>query len=229
MAVKDQLLASNRGDVGSDSIEEVKLKLEMAALQESIAHRHRELRQESLDAQQEKSSLRYDGKTFDEWQTAWKTELSTEKRLEAVKARAAFGANGYGKQAAEAILDIAGQYDWSSGVGNDSPVDALRTACLRAFGCSWSGAVAQRLPTDDAVPVLLAAADSKNVNNRQFALWVLPEYMHKYQQAADAIAKLTDDPDPMVRLAPTKRAHRACHSKLNPRGLGYRPKSSRIS
>ncbi len=61
-----------------------------------------------------KAVLLYDGKTFDQWQNAWRTELSTEKRLEAVKALAAFGANGYGKEAAEAILDVAGEYDFAT-------------------------------------------------------------------------------------------------------------------
>jgi thiol-disulfide isomerase/thioredoxin len=33
-----------------------------------------------------KTELRYNGKTFDEWRTAWQTELSTEQRLESVRA-----------------------------------------------------------------------------------------------------------------------------------------------
>jgi beta-lactamase regulating signal transducer with metallopeptidase domain len=64
------------------------------------------------EAAASKDNLRYDGKTFDEWRNAWQTELSTEKRIEAVKALAAFGRSGYGKEAAEAILDVAGQYDF---------------------------------------------------------------------------------------------------------------------
>ena len=59
-------------------------------------------------------SLRYDGKTFNEWRDVWKTELSTSKRVEAVKALAAFGANGYEKEAAESILDVASTYDFDS-------------------------------------------------------------------------------------------------------------------
>ena len=59
-----------------------------------------------------KSDLRYEGKTFDQSRTEWRNELSTEKRLEAVKALSAFGANGYAKEAGEAILDVAGQYDF---------------------------------------------------------------------------------------------------------------------
>ncbi len=40
----------------------------------------------------DKSALRYNGKTFDEWKNSWQTELSSEKRTEAVHALAAFGA-----------------------------------------------------------------------------------------------------------------------------------------
>jgi beta-lactamase regulating signal transducer with metallopeptidase domain len=59
-----------------------------------------------------KANLRYDGKSFDEWSTAWQTELSTEKRIEAVKALAAFGRAGYGKEASAVILDVAGTCDF---------------------------------------------------------------------------------------------------------------------
>jgi beta-lactamase regulating signal transducer with metallopeptidase domain len=41
-----------------------------------------------------KPNLRYEDKTFEEWRDAWRTELSIEKRLEVVKALAAFGAAG---------------------------------------------------------------------------------------------------------------------------------------
>src|SRR4029079_16885762 len=80
-----------------------------------------------------KSTLRYDGKTFSEWQTAWRTELSTDKRIEAVNALAAFGANGYGKEAAESIVEVAGQYDWKY-IGSNLVTAPLQDACLNAFG-----------------------------------------------------------------------------------------------
>lgn len=66
----------------------------------------------SVAAPVSKSNLRYDGKTFGTWRDTWKTELSTEKRLEAIKALAAFARAGYGKEAVEAILDVAGEYDF---------------------------------------------------------------------------------------------------------------------
>ena len=73
--------------------------------------------------------IRYDGKTFHEWRDAWQTELSTEKRMEAVKALAAFGRAGYGKEAAEAILDVAGQYDFQM-LDNDTVEGKLKETIL---------------------------------------------------------------------------------------------------
>ena len=144
------------------------------------------------------SPLRYDGKTFDEWRTAWKTELSTEKRLEAVKALAAFGANGYGKEAAEAIVEVAGQYDWTS-LGENKAADELKNACLSAFGYPGLSIVAYRISENDALPVLLAAVDSKNMQTRLFATWVLPSFSEQNKSAADALLKLSSDSDAKVR------------------------------
>ncbi len=86
----------------------------------------------NTDAPPDKSNLRYDGKSFDEWRGVWKTELSTEKRLEAVKALAAFGRAGYGKEATEAILDVAGEYDFTN-EHNDSSDDPLRTVVYESL------------------------------------------------------------------------------------------------
>lgn len=81
-----------------------------------------------LDA---KNVLLYDGKMFDEWRSTWKTELSMENRLEAVKALAAFGANGRGKEAAEAILEVVQQLDWT--YIDNSSAGKLKEACVDAF------------------------------------------------------------------------------------------------
>jgi hypothetical protein len=82
------------------------------------------------EQEQDKSALRYDGKTFDEWRTAWQTELSNEKRLEAVKALAAFGARGYGAEAAETILEVAAEYDVGLIVGSETPEVRLMQAVV---------------------------------------------------------------------------------------------------
>lgn len=72
--------------------------------------------------------LRFDGKTFDEWRKVWKNELSTEKRIEAVRALGAFGRAGYGKQAAETILDVASQYNFLYLEGNETREGRLQSA-----------------------------------------------------------------------------------------------------
>ncbi|MGI9458015.1 MAG: M56 family metallopeptidase, partial [Aeoliella sp.] len=59
------------------------------------------------------ANLLYDGRTFDQWRTQWKTELKIENRTEAIKALAAFGRTGYGKEAAETIFDVAAEYDFA--------------------------------------------------------------------------------------------------------------------
>jgi len=92
-----------------------------------------------------KPTLRYDGKTFDEWRTAWKTELSTEKRLDAVKALAAFGANGYGKEAAETILRVVPQYDFSQ-YGRDTAEGKLESAIVVT--------IARKIPMRDWLPAV---------------------------------------------------------------------------
>src|SRR5690606_23378244 len=66
------------------------------------------------------TTLLYDGKTFDEWRTLWTTELKTQKRIECINALAAFGRAGKGKEAAEAILNVAGEFDFGAFQGNSS-------------------------------------------------------------------------------------------------------------
>ncbi|MBX3431900.1 MAG: hypothetical protein KF847_01005 [Pirellulales bacterium] len=63
-------------------------------------------------------TLRYDGQTFEQWRTKWRYELKTEKRIDAIEAMAAFGRAGKGREAAEAILDVAGEYDFTTWGGD---------------------------------------------------------------------------------------------------------------
>ena len=53
-----------------------------------------------------KGSLRYDGKSFGEWRKELETELKADRQVEAIKAFAAFGSRGYGKEATEVILNV---------------------------------------------------------------------------------------------------------------------------
>src|SRR5690606_35200994 len=42
--------------------------------------------------------LHYKGRSFDEWRTQWRNELDVELRVEAIKAIAAFGRAGHGRE-----------------------------------------------------------------------------------------------------------------------------------
>jgi beta-lactamase regulating signal transducer with metallopeptidase domain len=68
----------------------------------------------------------YDGKTFDQWRQMWHTELKTEKRTECIKALAAFGRVGLGQEAADAVLDVAAEYDFSA--NSSGPVLEFKNA-----------------------------------------------------------------------------------------------------
>lgn len=68
----------------------------------------------------------YDGKTFDEWRSLWRNELKPERRTEAVRAMAAFARVGRAQEACEAILDVAGEYDFGKWE-NDTPTGELMT------------------------------------------------------------------------------------------------------
>ena len=76
--------------------------------------------------------LLYDGKTFEQWRNLWKTELKTEKRIECINALAAFGRAGKGTEAAEAILEVAGEYHF--GIISDGSAGDLKQAITEVMG-----------------------------------------------------------------------------------------------
>jgi hypothetical protein len=90
---------------------------------------------------------RYDGKTFEQWRDLWKHELSTAKRIEAVKALAAFARAGKAKEAAEAILDVAAEYEFQTMDSNLR--DAITTAFAEQikFG-EWQQLLRERYEAD---------------------------------------------------------------------------------
>ena len=141
---------------------------------------------------------RYDGKTFQTWRDEWKHELSTEKRIEAVRALAAFARAGHAKEAAEAILDVAAEYDVQT-------MDTqLRDAIMHAFGvqirlADWEPLLRERYKADAAKWEPIAAsilAQSRPANNeeralkRQFLLDIAHQGTQAQYQAFDALANL---------------------------------------
>ena len=61
-------------------------------------------------ADADKDALRYDGKPFEYWQTYMRTELKSERRIEGLRALAAFGARGHAEEAAKAIVEVVKDY-----------------------------------------------------------------------------------------------------------------------
>ncbi len=102
-------------------------------------------------AEQLKPTLLYDGRTFDQWKEDWKTELKTENRIEAIEALRAFGRAGLGKQATEAILEVAEPYQFN--VWGDSDGEkGLVTAIVHAFGGSDGN---PPVPAKASLPILV--------------------------------------------------------------------------
>lgn len=75
-----------------------------------------------------KEEFRYEGKSFEEWNRAWRTELSPERRVEAVKALGAFAKVGYEREAVESLLAVAKEYEWKFIDG--SPEGQVRMAIV---------------------------------------------------------------------------------------------------
>ena len=120
----------------------------------------------------DRKTLRYDGKTFEEWKETLATELSTDTRVEAIKAMAAFGARGYGKEAAEVIVELMRE----SG-DNDIKRDyrsRLMVASAAAFsGKSTGFELADTISLAEGLPVLCRELKEGNQKSCDFALFTL--------------------------------------------------------
>lgn len=117
-------------------------------------------------------TLLYDGKTFEWWRNSWKTELKTEKRIDCIEALTAFGRAGRGKEAAEAILEVAAEYDYLR-PGGTKKTQNLKNAIYEALSQP------QRLPFEAWVPLVVQRAEENPQQWREFAtkmLGFVPEH-----------------------------------------------------
>jgi RNA polymerase sigma factor (sigma-70 family) len=133
-----------------------------------------------------KESLRYGGKTFDEWHTTLATDLKPEVRTEAIKALSAFGANGYGQEAATAIVELMRQYDMIRTDQDDTKVVQAAQAGMRKIG-------------PDAESVLIQELKKGKSNGRLFALTALQLFGEKAKSAVPAVVERLKDEDREVR------------------------------
>jgi beta-lactamase regulating signal transducer with metallopeptidase domain/thioredoxin-like negative regulator of GroEL len=109
----------------------------------------------------------YDGKPFDEWRTFWQRELNSERRIEAIEALVAFARAGHGREAVEAIFDVAGEYDFKY-IGH-TPEGKLqeRVTQLLTLGSD------SRIPAADWLPVLMDRLAKDPKKWRQLAEWLV--------------------------------------------------------
>jgi hypothetical protein len=139
--------------------------------------------------------FRYDGKPFDEWRDLFKHELKIERRLEALDALAAFARAGYAKQAAEAILDVAGEYDFSRfSIADQSPEGQLRNAIVSRLQYLPAG----QFPLKVWLPLLMDRLATDQAKWRPFAKAVFSQ-MHfgptyKDPESREQLLRMATDP-----------------------------------
>ena len=121
--------------------------------------------------------LTVQGKTFGQWQALVQTELDPLIRAEAIRAFALFGANGRGKDAAEAVIDAVKGIHFENLSSGDDPVEKMKREAVSAF---TSGSV--RIPVKDSLPVLLEKFAGDNENEQQCAYMVFLD-VQKYFDA----------------------------------------------
>lgn len=196
-----QKLVKN-GVLGLSEMNKLKLSVKRASLQVERAQVELASLKDQPNSSKHKQSpaLLYDNKTFDEWRSLWKNELKTEKRTEAIKALAAFGRAGYGKEAAEAILDVAGEYDFrKGGASQDQLYESIQGALYRSIS------------TELWLPILLERyqADPERWNWFTTESFDLLQLNFPESIARQTLLELSSDDDEVLRRAAIRALARA--------------------
>jgi hypothetical protein len=140
----------------------------------------------------------YDGKTFDYWRDLWKNELKTKRRMEAVTALAAFARAGQGKEAAETIFDVAGQYNFLT-VGSDTPEGQLKMRVLDVLVNDET-----HVPEVEWLPVLHERLRSDPKKWKWLAYNLLARVMTTDDSVKQELHKFEDFNDSVIRNAAEK-------------------------
>ncbi len=130
-----------------------------------------------------REALRYNGKSFDEWRTLLLTELSPKMRIEGFKALTAFGRNGYGKEAAGAIVELMEGF-----------ADAYEEQQVR-----FEAYNAMTQIGDEARSVILNELKSGKARGKAFAAFCLGGMAGNMQDAIPKLEELIRERDPQVR------------------------------
>jgi beta-lactamase regulating signal transducer with metallopeptidase domain len=135
--------------------------------------------------------VRFEDKDFDSWAEELRNELSSERRVKAIRALATFGANGYGPQAAALILEACRALPLRINSG-----DELADTAVGAF---------IMIPSQDWLPLVLKSLDSDVPRERLFAVNVLSYASPNRIETAHRLAAMLKDPDAEVRRIVTEQ------------------------
>src|SRR5207244_8064732 len=125
--------------------------------------------------------------TCAEWRAVLMSDLKPEVRIEAIKALSAFAPNGYGKDAAQAIIEVMRGYD----IDNPDPDDS------RLIGEALTAFLKVR---SERVPILTDELRHGKTNARRFAITALQQVRPDALKAAvPAIIDACKDADASVR------------------------------
>jgi len=185
---------SDSGSVPAIEVQRRKIALDKAQLEMGWLQLQLEEIAKPTSAEKQDPTLRYDGKTFDEWRNLWRTELKTEKRTEAIHALAAFGRAGYGKEAVETIFDVAEQYDFRD-LDNSTPEGKLENAILNVLTTTSTSHFSEKI----WLPVLMERIEDKPSPRNMLARWLLSHLKTKDQSIAKRLDELTRHADPNIR------------------------------
>lgn len=135
-----------------------------------------------------KERLRYEGKSFEQWQEVLFIDLSPKTLAEALNAMGAFGRKGYGSEAATAILKRMGDYDAAC---DDDPQHNITLTAIESL--EKIGAA--------ALPLLQRGLQDSNGNVRLFAIEALSEFGDKAEPAVPALFQAMERGDVKARIA----------------------------
>jgi beta-lactamase regulating signal transducer with metallopeptidase domain/HEAT repeat protein len=133
-----------------------------------------------------REDLRYAGKDFYQWRRDLLTELKPSIRADGLRALGAFGANGYGPEAAKAILEILRSYDWDTLSDEDEKVVREGYMAIARIGAP-------------ALPALTQAVGGKNRTERLSGIWALREMRDRARSAVPVLLKAMKNDDVATR------------------------------
>jgi len=136
-----------------------------------------------------RKNLRYQDRSFDQWKTSLDTELSPDRRFEAIRAMAAFGARGYGREAADVIAKLMREHGGPVlGHTVDQRLLAVAVAAFSGREVEGVSAPVDMIPLADGVPVLCRELKEGNEKSRGFALHALDQLGPKASAATATLA-----------------------------------------